>query len=320
MGNVMGATTRARTAPTRLGGGLVCLAFALQALGGCAEMSTEQKGAATGAGLGAIVGAVAGGLADKKNPGQGAVIGATAGALVGGVAGWAVGAYKVRQVKPRDEAATAIHYTPQQGVVTKIDRIAATPQQLKPGDQLTVQSQYTVVGPPQNNQVRVREVRTVYYNDQPLTELPARELTLAQGTTEVQSSLTLPPDAADGNYRMLTTVEPVAVPNPQRNQASTAFVVSAAAAPSALTATPASIAPSDPSRPGSAPLTLYVRNQAANLREGAGVTYRVIGTAPRGTQLAVVGESGPAQNKWYRVKMADGREAWVASSAVGPTP
>ena len=160
----------------------------------------EQKGAATGAGIGAVVGAVAGGLTDKKNPGQGALIGATAGAVIGGAAGWAVGAYRVKQLKPREEAAAANNYTPQQGVVTKIDRTAATPQQLKPGDQLTVLSQYTVLGPPQNNQIRVREARTVFFNDQPLTELPARELMLVQGTTEIQSSITLPPDAADGNY------------------------------------------------------------------------------------------------------------------------
>ena len=313
--------TSVKVAPThstvsRLGAALLGLLAAAQALAGCAEMSQEQKGAATGAGLGAAVGAVAGGLTDKKNPGQGVLIGATAGALVGGVAGWAVGAYRVKQLKPREEAAASHNYTPQQGVVTKIDRIAATPEQLKPGDQLTVQSQYTVLGPPQNNQIRVREARTVFFNDQPLTELPARELVLVQGTNEIQSSITLPPDAADGNYRVMTTVEPLAVPNAQKNQASTAFVVSAAARPAA---TPASIRP-DASRASATPTVVYVRNQTANLREGAGVNYRVLGTAPRGSQLPVVGEAGPEQNKWYKVKLADGREAWVASSAVGPNP
>jgi len=234
-------------------------------------MSHEQKGAATGAGIGAVVGAVAGGLTDKKNPGQGALIGATAGALVGGVAGWAVGAYRVKQIKPREEAAAANNYTPQQGVVAKIDRIAATPQQLKPRDELTVQSQYTVLGPPQNNQIRVREARTVFFNDQPLTELPARELVLVQGTNEIQSSITLPSDAADGNYRVMTTVEPLAVPNAQKNQASTAFVVSAAAL-----ATPMSVRP-DAARASAMPPVVYVRNQTANLRGEARRRTRGVG-------------------------------------------
>ena len=295
---------------------VLCAVIAAHALAGCAELSPEQKGAAAGVGIGTAVGAVAGALVDKKNPGQGAIIGATAGAVVGGVAGWAVGAYRVKQIKPREEAAAANNYTPQQGVVTKIDRTAATPPQLKPGDQLTVQSQYTVLAPPQNNQIRVREVRTVYFNDQPLTDLPARELVLVQGTNEIQSSLTLPPDAADGNYSVLTTVEPLAVPNARKHQASTPFVVSAAARP---TATPASIRP-EASHGAATPPVVYVKGPTANLREGAGVTYRIVGTAPRGTQLPVVGEAGPEQNKWYKVKLADGREAWVASSAVGPNP
>jgi hypothetical protein len=313
----MAHTTALHPATNRLGALIVSLAVAAQSVAGCAEMTTEQKGAATGAGLGAVVGAVAGGLIDKKSPGQGALIGATAGALVGGVTGWAVGTYRVKQVKPRDEAAASVHYTPQQGVVTKIDRIAATPQELKPGDQLTVQSQYTVLGPPQNNQIRVREARTVFFNDQTLTELPPRELVLSQGTNEIQSSITLPPDAADGNYRVLTTVEPVAVPNGQKNQASTLFVVSSASRPAA---TPASIRPAEPPRPPAASPIVYVRNAVANLREGAGVSYRVLDTARKGAQLTVLGETGSEQNKWYKVKLADGREAWVASSAVGPTP
>ena len=115
MTSVMAAPMQ--SAVIRLRTALLCLLATGQALTGCAEMSHEQQGAATGAGIGAVVGAVAGGLTDKKNPGQGALIGATAGALVGGAAGWAVGAYRVRQLKPREEAAAASHYTPQQGVV-----------------------------------------------------------------------------------------------------------------------------------------------------------------------------------------------------------
>lgn len=90
-----------RSTVNRLGAALLCLLAVVQALAGCTEMSREQEGAATGAGIGAVVGAGAGGLTDKKNPGQGAMIGATAGALVGGVAGWAVGAYRVEPLWAR---------------------------------------------------------------------------------------------------------------------------------------------------------------------------------------------------------------------------
>jgi hypothetical protein len=306
----------------RFGVSALCLLLVLQTLSGCAGMSEEQKGGATGAGIGAVVGAVTGALVSKKQPAQGAAIGAAAGALVGGVAGWAVGAYRVKQVRPREEAAAAASYTPQQGVVTKIDRVAATPQQIKPGDQLTFQSHYTVLGPAQNSQITVRETLTIFFNDQPLTELPARELILTQGTQEIQNSIPLPHDAAEGPYRVMTTVEPVAVPNARKGQASARFVVTAAAPKPAATLAPgprANLTP-EAARPSGTPQAVYVKNQVANLRDGAGTSFRVISTAPHGARLTVIGEASPEQSKWYKVKLADGREAWVASSAVTINP
>jgi hypothetical protein len=309
----------------RFGVSALCLLLVLQALSGCAGMSEEQKGGATGAGIGAVVGAVTGALVSKKQPAQGAAIGAAAGALVGGVAGWAIGAYRVKQVKPREEAAAAANYTPQQGVVTKIDRVAATPQQIKPGDQLTFQSRYTVLGPAQNNQITVRETLTIFFHDQPLTELPARELVLTQGTQEIQNSIPLPHDAAEGPYRVMTTVEPVAVPNARKGQASARFVVTAATPKPAATGATlapgsrASLAP-EAARPPGTPQMIYIKNEVANLRDGAGASFRVIGTVPRGTRLTVISEAGPEQSKWYKVKLADGREAWVASSVVTTNP
>lgn len=71
----------------------------------------------------------------------------------------------------------------------------------------------------------------------------------------------------------LTTVQALAgcAEMSQKNQASMAFVVSAAARP---TATPASIRP-DASCASATPPVVYERNQTANLRDGAGVSYRV---------------------------------------------
>ncbi len=296
---------------------ILCLALLGQALAGCAEMTQEQKGGATGAGIGAAVGALTGGLVDKKSPARGALLGAGVGGMVGGAVGWAVGAYQVKQVKSRQEVAAVTGYTPQQGVVAKVDRVAATPHQLKPGDQLVFQSQYTVLGPVQNEQVRVKETRTILYNDQPITDLPERELLLTQGTNEVQSSLTLPKDAAEGTYRVRTVVEPLAA-NAHKGQAVTAFVVAApvvatpAVAPAAAAPTPAPIAPP----PGRHPESMYVKVAQANLREGPGVGFKIMTTVPQGTRLQVIEEGGRDGDRWYKVKLSDGREAWVANSAV----
>ena len=55
---------------------------------------------------------------------------------------------------------------------------------------------------------------------------------------------------------------------------------------------------------------------SANLRDGAGVKFKVVAKAAQGTQLELLGESGTAEGRWYKVKLATGEEGWVAASAV----
>src|SRR5712692_2339880 len=66
----------------------------------------------------------------------------------------------------------------------------------------------------------------------------------------------------------------------------------------------------------SARAMVTVVNDSANLREGPGEVFRVVSTVPRGTELAAIDAAGPEQDRWYKVKLADGREAWVAASVV----
>ncbi len=324
----------------------VCLALAAHLVAGCAGRTEEQTGAAVGAGVGAAVGAITGALADKKNPGRGAAIGAGTGALVGGAMGWAVGSYRVKQLRVRDEAVAALGYTAQQGVVARIDQVNAAPGQLKPGEQLTFQAQYTVLGPPDGLQIKVKESRTLFFNDQPLTELPSREMPLLQGTNQVQHSLTIPADAAEGAYRVTTIIEPVGPGGGRRGQASTAFVVTrsapavaapaAAPAPKPAAAPPVPLAPGllPPAQPGVAhaapapaqpprpatPEMVYVKVGQANVREGAGISHRIVATVGRGTRLSVIGETGPESDRWYKIRLADGRDAWIAASVVSLAP
>lgn len=205
---------------------LVCLLLAIHALGGCAEMSEGQKGAAVGAGTGAVLGGLLGAVASPGNPARGAAIGAAAGLLVGGVAGWAIGDYRSRQVKPREQAVADTKYTPAQGVLINIDRTSVIPQQLKPGDQLTFQVQYTVLSPAQGNEMRIRETRTLLFGDQVVAQLSQREVALAQGTSEFTFPLKIPKDAGQGNYVLLTTMEPIAPTGPAKQEARSPFIVS----------------------------------------------------------------------------------------------
>jgi Bacterial SH3 domain/YMGG-like Gly-zipper len=310
----------------RFGISALILIFLNHALGGCAGMSEDQKGGTIGAGVGAALGAVTGALVDKKSPGRGAALGAAAGAVVGGAAGWIVGQYKMRDVKTREQAAADLGYTSEQGVLTKMEGTSTTPQQLRPGGEVTVQNRYSVLAPPKGADVKVRESHSVFFANEMVNDLQ-RELTLTQGTKEVEFQMTLPPTAAEGQYTVLTTVEPLAPSGGKRAQSTSSFHVSAAAPASAgAVATPAAAVPIaiTPPPPGSMPRlvpeALYVRNAAAHIREGAGAGFRIVTTARQGSRLQVLEEGGTPTDRWYRVRLPNGREGWVAASVVSPTP
>jgi hypothetical protein len=155
---------------------------------------------------------------------KGAVIGTLTGALIGGFVGWQVGEYRAKKIKSGEAAAAAHAYSPQQGVVTKIDKTAAAPQQLKPGDQIVLRTTYTVLAPPERGQVKVKEVRTILFNNQELGRVE-KDTTRAAGTYATQHPMTLPKDAAEGRYTVKTMVQALDAEKAAADQATTTFVV-----------------------------------------------------------------------------------------------
>ncbi len=202
----------------------VCLLLVIQTLAGCAEMTEQQSGAAIGAGAGALLGAGAGAL---LGGGKGAAIGAGAGALLGAGAGWFVGEYRAKKVKDSQQAVADKKWTPKQGVMAKVDSSKASPVQLKPGDQIVLQTEYTVLAPPEKGEVTVKEVRTILFNNQPYGQPIERTSKLAAGTYITEQPLTLPRDMESGTYTVTTVVEPV-VDKATKDQGLSAFVVQAA--------------------------------------------------------------------------------------------
>ena len=203
----------------------VCLMLLVESIAGCATQ--EQTGAAVGTGAGAVVGGLVGGLLGGS---KGAAIGAGAGALVGGVAGWQIGAYRARQTRSAQQAAAAYNYQAGQGVVAKIDLTEAAPNQLKPGDQIVLQTEYTLLTPAQQGEVTVKEVRTVYFNNQQLHQFE-KISKLSSGTYVTEQPLILPKEAPPGRYTVTTLIQPVAVEKVSTDQADTAFLVRSAATP-----------------------------------------------------------------------------------------
>jgi len=64
------------------------------------------------------------------------------------------------------------------------------------------------------------------------------------------------------------------------------------------------------------PEVVYVTAPAVNVREGAGETFKVLATVQKGTKLRVM----DGKDEWYKVRLDDGREGWIANWLVSTQP
>jgi hypothetical protein len=172
-------------------------------LAGCATTNgglQEHKGAAVGAGAGAVGGAVIGGLVGGK---RGAVVGGLLGALTGGV----VGNYYDQKEKDLAETRQAhSEYSAAKGTRVKIERVRATPATAAPGDTVDIQMTYAVLTPTEGLMVPVKETREILFNGARVGETSV-DIEREGGTWRSVVPITLPPDARPGSYRVVATVE-----------------------------------------------------------------------------------------------------------------
>jgi uncharacterized protein YgiM (DUF1202 family) len=67
--------------------------------------------------------------------------------------------------------------------------------------------------------------------------------------------------------------------------------------------------------PGPTAKIVYVKTHLANLREGGGTSMKILRVLRQGTRLEVLEE----RSEWFRVRLQDGQEGWVAASVTAPT-
>lgn len=166
-------------------------------LTGCETVRDNPK-TTIGAGAGAAGGAVVGGLIGRNT--TGVVVGGLLGALAGG----AIGQYLDRQDKPREQAVRDTGYTPAQGNLVRVERVQASPTQVRAGQSVNLMATYTVLSP-QSQAVTVRETREVRH-DGVLVANPTTEFQRDDGTFTSALPITLPRNAARGTYEVTTTV------------------------------------------------------------------------------------------------------------------
>lgn len=171
----------------------VCIATSQ--IGGCANMSQTEQGAAIGAAAGGVLGA-----AVSKNKGQGALIGGVLGALAGGL----IGNYLDKQNATRAEAAKKYNYD-QRADRLEVDGATVAPQTVSPGESVNASVQYTTLQQNEAQKVRLTETRTLVAGKETY-DLGKREVVRPQGTHTSTAKLNLPKDLPKGNYTLITTI------------------------------------------------------------------------------------------------------------------
>jgi hypothetical protein len=156
-------------------------------------------GAATGAALGAIIGAATG------SPATGAWVGAASGAIVGGLGGYLYAEHRNSQMRSAQAAAQTYNYSPASGAMVNVDRASASPTQVRPGGQVSLSMDYTILTP-NNVPVTSTLYREVRMGGTMLGQPYQTQVTNANGTYSDQVNYGLPSNATPGNYTVISRV------------------------------------------------------------------------------------------------------------------
>jgi hypothetical protein len=186
---------------------IACVVFFAVSLAGCVTESGYYDparsagagalgGAATGAALGAIIGAASG------NAATGAWIGAAAGGVLGGVGGALYASHRNSEIRSAEAAAQANNYQGQ-GNVVNVDNVAASPGMARPGQQIMLSADYTILTP-DNMPVSATLVREIRYQGSLVGSPYQTTVTNTNGSYQDNVTYSLPNNATPGVYTVVT--------------------------------------------------------------------------------------------------------------------
>lgn len=195
----------------------LCCVLILVSFVSCATVEQtvqERPKTVIGAAAGVAGGALLGGLIFKSA--GGAIVGGLLGGLAGGLIGNAM------EAQPKDRAATAKEYgySPTQGTFIRIEKVQVEPTTIKPGEQVTLVTQYALLTPQPEQPITVTE-RWEIRQGNTLTGNPVLKLQRQDGTWASAIPVTLPSTATAGIYRVAVAVEA----GGKRSTAETTFTV-----------------------------------------------------------------------------------------------
>jgi len=180
---------------------LIVLLTFMTGLFGCATIPEEHKGAATGAGIGAIAGVTAGALLGSSGAKtEMAILGGLMGALAGGL----IGHYAYDKKRNEQETADKYNYNPSKGLKVQIEDATVAPKQVFPGETVNIRTTYALLGA--DTDTAVTETSEIRFNGKVYTK-PEVKVYRDSGTYSSTLPITMPHDAKKGKYTVIVSVK-----------------------------------------------------------------------------------------------------------------
>lgn len=161
---------------------------------GLVAMGCQTAGESAGGG--ALLGGLVGGIVGHQS--GHAIEGAVAGAVVGGLAALVWHNYKTTKRLDAQQTAQHYEYTPDQGMKMDLRQMSLSPQQVEPGDKVTLTVEYATLG--MGAGANVQEYSVLKYGGDPYSKLDERTVNRTDGTWVNTVQFEVPKNAELGNY------------------------------------------------------------------------------------------------------------------------
>lgn len=182
---------------------VLCVALGFSLVAGCA--TTEENQQVFGAAGGAMLGCLAGTLISRNAKG------CAAGALAGAAVGWSavkVSQYNATQVRSATEDQRVYGLTkPPKSTLVKINKGVAAPENVKPGAQVSVVTDYSLLVPSGMAGADVTESWVLKKDGKVLANLPPQRVYRQAGGWAADATIPIPSNAKPGTYVVETKVQ-----------------------------------------------------------------------------------------------------------------
>jgi hypothetical protein len=227
---------------------------------------------------------------------------AIAAALADGLYCWWI--RNEKRVSDYEQTKKAIHYDPSQGQIVKILEFSATPNVVRPGEEVKIRLRYALMSPHPTDEIEFEQKLTLPSESKPRTRIT----TYQPGTwgPEEELIIKIDPQMPEGKYQIKLELK---LTNQSKQDSRTlCFTVTTRSEKRDLCAAGES---------GQGAVRMFVVSKikrAAHVRAEPKNTAKIVDRVRRGDKFPVLDTYKQGSTLWYKIQLKNGREGWLSAT------